>query len=123
MTDIIVSLTFLSPVIGYSSAALLNNTIHVRLGQRGVAIIGPTCHFVAYIVISLHPPYPVLVVVFVITGFGNGLEEAAWNAFLGKKFGSCSAILHWFRPSLILFKQVKWQTLMRYWASFMDSMG
>ena len=104
MTDIIVSLTFLSPVIGYSSAALLNNTIHVRLGQRGVAIIGPTCHLVAYIVISFHPPYPVLVVVFVITGFGNGLEEAAWNAFLGKKFESCSASLHWFRPSLILFK-------------------
>jgi fucose permease len=38
---------------------------------------------VAYIVIAVHPPYPVLVVVFAIAGFGNGLEDAAWNAWMG----------------------------------------
>ena len=32
---------------------------------------------------ALHPPYPVLVVAFMIAGYGNGLTDAAWNAFFG----------------------------------------
>lgn len=77
------SLVFLSPVIGYVSSALLNNTIHLRLGQRGVATLGPGTHLLAYIIIAIHPPYPVLVIVFILAGFGNGLEDAAWNAWVG----------------------------------------
>ncbi|CAD0089305.1 unnamed protein product, partial [Aureobasidium vineae] len=79
----VVSLIFLSPLIGYNLSALLNNSIHLRFGQRGVAFIGPFCHLLAYIVIAVHPPYPVLVIVFAIAGFGNGLEDAAWNAWMG----------------------------------------
>jgi fucose permease len=55
----------------------------MRFGQRGVAIIGPLCHLLAYVVISVHPPYPVLVVMFVFVGFGNGLIDAAWCAWIG----------------------------------------
>ncbi|KAK8131783.1 hypothetical protein PG984_008221 [Apiospora sp. TS-2023a] len=29
------------------------------------------------------PPYPVMVVAFMIAGFGNGLADAAWNAWVG----------------------------------------
>ncbi|KAF2004668.1 MFS general substrate transporter [Amniculicola lignicola CBS 123094] len=83
LTYVVVSLVFLSPLAGYASAAVLNNAIHVRFGQRGVAFIGPFCHLCAYIGIALHPPYPVLVVVFILAGFGNGIEDAAWNAWLG----------------------------------------
>lgn len=76
-------MVFLSPLVGYNAAALLNNTIHLRFGQRGVACIGPLCHLVAYIVIAAHPPYPILVFVFTLAGFGNGLQDAAWNAWIG----------------------------------------
>lgn len=31
----------------------------------------------------MHPPYPVLIVIFSIAGFGNGLADAAWNAWMG----------------------------------------
>ncbi|GAB7350687.1 hypothetical protein MBLNU459_g1249t1 [Dothideomycetes sp. NU459] len=79
----VVSLIFLSPLVGYNLSALLNNTIHLRYGQRGVAFLCPACHLVAYVVIAVHPPYPVLVVVFMLAGFGNGLEDAAWNAWMG----------------------------------------
>lgn len=79
----IVSLVFLSPLVGYTLAAFLNHRIHFSLGQRGVALIGPSCHLIAYIVNCTHPPYPVLVVSFVFAGFGNGLEDAAWNAWIG----------------------------------------
>ncbi|OCL12739.1 MFS general substrate transporter [Glonium stellatum] len=83
LTYTVVSLIFLSPLIGYTASALLNNSIHLRFGQRGVAFLSPGCHLLAYIMIAVHPPYPVLVVVFMIAGFGNGLEDAAWNAWVG----------------------------------------
>ncbi|OQE28360.1 hypothetical protein PENSTE_c003G06133 [Penicillium steckii] len=79
----IVSLVFLSPLVGYTLAAFLNHRIHTSLGQRGPALIGPGCHLVAYIVNCVHPPYPVLVISFIFAGFGNGLEDAAWNAWIG----------------------------------------
>ncbi|KAE8345623.1 hypothetical protein BDV24DRAFT_108792 [Aspergillus arachidicola] len=79
----VVSLVFFSPLGGYTLAACLNNRIHAKLGRRGVAWLAPGCHIIAYIVNCLHPPYPVLVVSFIFAGFGNGLSDAAWNAWLG----------------------------------------
>lgn len=64
LTFIVISLVFLSPLVGYTASALLNNSIHLKFGQRGVAVIAPSCHLIAYIVIAVHPPYPVLVVIF-----------------------------------------------------------
>ncbi|KAH8731059.1 major facilitator superfamily domain-containing protein [Phaeosphaeriaceae sp. PMI808] len=83
LTFVVISLVFLSPFVGYAASALLNNTIHLKYGQRGVAMMAPTCHLIAYIVIAVHPPYPVLVVIFMLAGFGNGLADAAWNAWIG----------------------------------------
>ncbi|THV54702.1 hypothetical protein BGAL_0021g00040 [Botrytis galanthina] len=70
-------------LMGYTFASLVNDTVHVKFGQRGVAVIAGLCHLIAYIVISLHPPYPVLVVMYVFVGMGNGLVDAAWCAWLG----------------------------------------
>lgn len=61
----------------------MNNVIHVCFGQRGVALIGTCCHLIAYVVIALHPPYPVLILVFILAGFGTGVLGAGWNAHLG----------------------------------------
>ncbi|KAI9679483.1 MAG: hypothetical protein M1817_005505 [Caeruleum heppii] len=83
LTYTVVSLIFLSPLVGYVLAALLSNGIHMRFGRRGIALLGPGCHTVAYVVMALHPPYPVLVLVFILAGFGNGLLDAAWNAWVG----------------------------------------
>ena len=79
----VISLVFLSPFLGYTLAAFLNNKIHMRYGQLGVAVISPLCKIVAYVVTCVHPPYAVLPVVFVFSGFGNGLEDAGWNAWIG----------------------------------------
>ena len=78
-----VSLIFLSPFVGYLISAFTVNQIHMTFGQRGIAIIGPGLRFAAYVVISQHPPYPVLVVFCIFAAFGNGLEDGAWNAWLG----------------------------------------
>lgn len=45
--------------------------------------MSPACKLVAYIVISCHPPYPVVVVILALAGVGNGLLDAAWNAWIG----------------------------------------
>ncbi|KAJ5792054.1 Major facilitator superfamily domain general substrate transporter [Penicillium pulvis] len=79
----VVSLVFLSPLVGYTLAAFLNQRIHTSLGRRGPAIIGPGCHLLAYIINCVHPPYPVLVISFIFAGFGNGIQDAAWNAWIG----------------------------------------
>ena len=79
----VVSLVFLSPLAGYIAASLLNNVIHMTFGQRGVSIIGPGFHLVTYVIVALHPTYPVLIIAFMVSGFGNGLLDAAWNAWVG----------------------------------------
>ncbi|KAI1265433.1 putative MFS transporter [Xylariaceae sp. FL1019] len=83
LSYLIVSLLFLSPFVGYTLAAFLNSRLHLSIGQRGVSLITCFSHLVAYIVIAVHPPYPVLVVAFALAGFGNGVADAAWNAFVG----------------------------------------
>jgi fucose permease len=79
----IISLVFLAPFLGYTLAAFLNNTVHMRFGQLGIAIIGPSCKIIAYVVICIHPPYPVLPVIFMFAGFGIGLADSGWNAWIG----------------------------------------
>ncbi|KAJ0329705.1 hypothetical protein COL922a_012761 [Colletotrichum nupharicola] len=83
LSYVVVSLVFLSPFVGYVLSALLNNWIHLKVGQRGIAVIASSCHIAAYVVISQHPPYPALVVVYILVGFGNGISDAAWNAYIG----------------------------------------
>ncbi|KAK1573166.1 major facilitator superfamily transporter [Colletotrichum navitas] len=92
----IVSLIFLTPFAGYSVAAFTNARIHQKFGQRGVAIMAPLCHIVTYVVLSLHPPYPVLVVANMISGFGNGLTDACFCAWIGAmdKTNTIQGFLH-----------------------------
>ncbi|KAF3762733.1 MFS general substrate transporter [Cryphonectria parasitica EP155] len=79
----LISLVFLTPFVGYTLSAFSNNWIHTHFGQRGAALLCGGCHLVAFIVVSQHPPYPVLVIVYMLAGFGNGIGDAAWNAFVG----------------------------------------
>ena len=44
----VISLVFLSPIVGYSMSALSNNHIHTVYGQRGVACIMSGSHVCAY---------------------------------------------------------------------------
>ena len=37
----------------------------------------------AYVVIAVHPPYPVIIVFYIFVGYGLGLIDAAWNAWVG----------------------------------------
>ncbi|KAL7796678.1 MFS general substrate transporter [Trichoderma ceciliae] len=92
----VVSLIFLTPFVGYSVAAFTNARIHVRLGQRGVAVMAPLCHLITFAVLASHPPYPALVVCNAISGFGNGLTDACFCAWVGAmdKANTIQGFLH-----------------------------
>lgn len=83
LSSTVVSLIFLSPFVGYIIAATINNKIHMTLGQRGIAIVSTWCHIVPFVIIAIHPPFPVVVVFYTVVGFGNGLIDAGWNAWIG----------------------------------------
>ncbi|KAK3315218.1 major facilitator superfamily domain-containing protein [Apodospora peruviana] len=92
----LVSLVFLSPFVGYLLAALTNNLIHHYFGQRGVAIIAPTCRLIGFLPMAFHPPYPAIPVIMLFIGFGNGIEDSAWNAWVGNmhKANELLGLLH-----------------------------
>ncbi|KAH6692259.1 major facilitator superfamily domain-containing protein [Plectosphaerella plurivora] len=83
LTYTTVSLIFLTPFAGYSVAAFTNARIHMKWGQRGIALMAPACHMIAFAAAAAHPPFPVLVVIFAISGFGNGLTDACYCAWVG----------------------------------------
>ncbi|KAK3302802.1 major facilitator superfamily domain-containing protein [Chaetomium strumarium] len=80
---VVISLVFLSPFAGYVVSAMSNNVLHQKIGQRGIAMVSAACHMAAYIIMAAHPPYVVLVIAFIIAGFGNGVGDSAWNAWIG----------------------------------------
>ncbi|KAH1841380.1 hypothetical protein KXX54_002040 [Aspergillus fumigatus] len=82
LSTTVVSLIFVTPFAGYAIATLVVNKIHMTLGQRGIAIIGPLCHIAPFVIMAIHPPWPVMLAVYVIVGLGNGLIDAAWNSWV-----------------------------------------
>ena len=87
---------FLAPFVGYTFSAILINRIHVHFGRFGVAVISPVCKIIAYAITCVAPPYPVIPVIFVLVGFACGLEDGAWNAWIGgmRNANELMGILH-----------------------------
>ena len=83
---------FFTPLVGYLLAASFNSVLHRRFGQRGIALTCSSLRLVAYIIIAVHPPFPVIVCVYVLIGFGHGLANAAWNAWIGA-FANANEVL------------------------------
>ncbi|ERS95010.1 MFS transporter [Sporothrix schenckii 1099-18] len=79
----VISCVFLASFAGYLFAALANNHIHHRFGQFGVAILGSFGRLAGYLPMMFHPPFPVLPVIMIFPGLGNGVEDSGWNAWVG----------------------------------------
>ncbi|KAE8320471.1 major facilitator superfamily domain-containing protein [Aspergillus sergii] len=93
-----VSVVFLSPFLGYATAAMANSWIHERFGQRGIALLGTGMHVISYFATTQHPPFPLLITIFILAGLGNGIVDASWNAWIGAMHNSSQlmGILHAF---------------------------
>ncbi|KAF6829101.1 major facilitator superfamily transporter [Colletotrichum plurivorum] len=88
------SLIFLAPFIGHTLTAVLITGLHESVGQRGIAIIGSCCHLAAYVVISLHLPYPALVFVYMVAGLGSGVGDAAWNSWVASNLADSHVVIN-----------------------------
>ncbi|KAL4872522.1 major facilitator superfamily domain-containing protein [Aspergillus spectabilis] len=92
ISHMVVSVVFISPLVGYVIAALVSSKLHITIGQRGIAILAPACHLIAYIICCVHPPYPALVVAYIFAGTANGIHEAAWNTYIGNMENSSEVL-------------------------------
>ncbi|KIW22081.1 uncharacterized protein PV07_12498 [Cladophialophora immunda] len=77
-----VSLVLLAPAFGGFVSAFLNHSLHMYIGQRGIVIVVGFCQLAAYVTASFHPPFPVLVLVYILVGVSNMAKTGAWNAFV-----------------------------------------
>ncbi|EME89683.1 uncharacterized protein MYCFIDRAFT_32211 [Pseudocercospora fijiensis CIRAD86] len=78
-----VSLVFLAAFPGYMLAAFTSDRIHLKFGQRGLAGFASLLRLCTYIALACHPPWPVILVLLIFCGWGNGLLDASWNAWAG----------------------------------------
>ncbi|RKL24279.1 hypothetical protein BFJ70_g12702 [Fusarium oxysporum] len=70
---------FLSFII----AGMNDAAVGALVPYRGVAILAPMCHVIAFTIVTIHPPFSALVVLYGLSGFGNGLADAAYCAWVG----------------------------------------
>ena len=96
LNDTHVSLIFLITPVGYLLAASSNHFIHMKLGQRGIAIVSPLCHLLFTSLVSVHPPFSLVLVSSAIGGFGTGLLDASWCAWAAgmRNANAISGLLH-----------------------------
>lgn len=58
--------------------------------------MAPLCHIITYAVLAAHPPYPVLIIANMVSGFGSGLLDACFCAWVGgmDKANTMQGFLH-----------------------------
>ena len=78
LSSTVVSLIFLSLFFGYMVAAAVNNKIYIIFGQRGIATISTWYYIIPFIIIAIYPPFPVVVIFYIIVGFAM-----AWSIQYG----------------------------------------
>ncbi|KAB8260641.1 hypothetical protein BDV32DRAFT_138035 [Aspergillus pseudonomiae] len=58
LSTTVVSLIFVTLLIGYLVATILVGRVHMTFGQRCIVMIGPLCHIIPFIDMATHPLYP-----------------------------------------------------------------
>ncbi|KAF3014045.1 hypothetical protein E8E14_011430 [Neopestalotiopsis sp. 37M] len=83
LSDTYVSIIFLISPVGYFLAAYMSSFIHLRLGQLGIAVIGPACQLIYAVGLCFHPPYSIVLLLSLIEAAGTGLLDGSWCAWAG----------------------------------------
>lgn len=81
--DLQTSFIFLASTSGYFILALTCEFFQKSFGVRGVGIIGTASMTLAYLVLFLHPPFPIFILCYVFNGIGFGSLDASINGWVG----------------------------------------
>lgn len=77
-----VSLIFLAGTSGYLLAAFSSGPLTEKLGQKAFLMLGTTIFLIAALTVSLTPPFPVVVAVWVLIGCGIAMIDAGLNSYI-----------------------------------------
>ena len=76
-----IGLLFLSMAIGFIAAAFNSGLLVAKLGSRLFLMLGAAVLMLSLFTISLAPPFPVMLVMFLPLGFGAAILDAGLNAY------------------------------------------
>lgn len=96
VNDIMTSYLFLATVCGYMIAAVLSLATHKLIGVKGVLMAGGLFMITGYSMISLKPPFFLLVGFYLFNGIALGALDAGINTWMGglKDSNPIMGILH-----------------------------
>ncbi|KAK0184619.1 MFS general substrate transporter [Armillaria mellea] len=78
-----VSLLFVFSCSGFVLGSGANVYLNERWGLGKVVFVGSLFQVVSYTMQSPHPPFPVMVLAYALTGFGSALQNAQANGLIG----------------------------------------
>lgn len=81
----VVSLIWITNAIGFILAAFFTDLILQKLGRAKTLMASEVCMIAAYVVIACSPPFPVVVVAYLLMGFGNAVNLGLNSKFEGQK--------------------------------------
>lgn len=77
----IVSLIWITNAVGFILAAFFTDLIWQKLGRAKTLMLAEAFMISAYVIIACSPPFPVVVVAYLLMGFGNAVNLALNNVF------------------------------------------
>lgn len=83
INDIQTSFIFLASITGYFIMAFISAKSHSVLGVRGVLVMGISSMTCAFLIISMYPPYFILVLSYIFNGIGFGSIDASLGSWMG----------------------------------------
>ena len=78
----VVSMIFVANAVGFIAAALYTTALQARFGRAKVLVFAESLIIVGYTMIVCTPPFPVVVLAFLLTGLGMATNLALNNVFV-----------------------------------------
>ncbi|MCJ1291201.1 hypothetical protein MMC34_002744 [Xylographa carneopallida] len=78
----VVSMIFVANAVGFIAAALYTTTLQARFGRAKVLVFAELLMIAGYSMIVCTPPFPVVVIAFLLTGLGMATNLALNNVFV-----------------------------------------
>ncbi|KAI4165497.1 MAG: hypothetical protein LQ342_000907 [Letrouitia transgressa] len=88
----IVSLIFVTNAIGFISAAPFVHTLQARLGRAKMLVLAESIVICAYVMLVCTPPFPVVVLAFLLIGLGIAFNLALNNVFCANLANSTTTL-------------------------------
>lgn len=70
-------------MLGYLIATMTARVIEVHGGRRAIAVVAAILRLLAAMMLSLKPPFSIVLASYAFFGYGTGVTDTAWNTWAG----------------------------------------